>query len=608
MFLELEDLAHRLTDESSDVRQEACYLLGKLENHSSANLLAKAMIDPDPRVRILARKSLDRLKMLGITPDPTLIPKAPPLVLTRQTYQQLMGTQNEDNHVPISSTNNDHHEVHSHSTQSSAVPKPPPTSPPPHQETQLPPAQPPKAAFTRHQEVKPEMADQLPQEDNLPSEIPSTSSVLPIRLTLSPRTKTPEQEKILQPEVVAKAPPHPKAEKAPSSTPNFSGRLTFSPISHETIADQQPLQKHTPSDRPKPHAEPAIVEKSEPLKVEQPKPPVKPPIVVKKPEPGKIEQPKPPAKPPIVVKKPEPGKVEHSKPPEKPPIVAKKPESVKEELERAPSTSSKTTSINTVPKGLSEHPKWWSLIKKKDGEFVKLFESRTPNEKIEILSQMELYPPFSKWAIELCDLFEKEKDVFVLSKLLKVFGKHHGPGAAGFLAPFLEHDDERIISNCLEGLAAAGGPKDLENIAAFLDHPEARIKSTAAQALWSINPQAAYPVVQKLAKSLKVWERDAAKFALQTCPLEESKALLEELESTIPKVVEKLDPLSEEQAQNWTSRLGILGKILNFPVEVGLEKPLPLWLFVVLIAFSLIFFFYIALPFFEWLLPAPANP
>ncbi len=228
-------------------------------------------------------------------------------------------------------------------------------------------------------------------------------------------------------------------------------------------------------------------------------------------------------------------------------------------------------------------------------------------EKLETLALVEAEKPHGSWVKHLRPLLYSEEDPFVLSKLLKVVGKHNGPGVLSILEPFLNHEDERIISNCLEALGFAGGPQDLERVAAFLDHSEARIKSTAVSCLWNFNPQAGFAVIKKMAGSSKVWERDAAKFALKNCPLEEAKDLLAVLEQSIPKV--KAAPelsASETPPPEWIKKSGLFGKIITFPVEVGMDRPLPLWLFVLFVAGCLIFFFYIALPFVDWLMPPPA--
>lgn len=251
--------------------------------------------------------------------------------------------------------------------------------------------------------------------------------------------------------------------------------------------------------------------------------------------------------------------------------------------------------------------------------FAAWFPAQPQKERLEILATMETRPRKKAWAKALQGFLAGETDLFVLSKLIKVLGHHHGPGALNLVEPFLEHEDERVISNTLECLSLAGGRSDLERVTQFLDHPDARIRSTAANSLWMTHPKTVLEVVKQMALSTKVWERDAARFALQACPTPEGKQLLETLEKTLvqvrkPSAPATPPPTAEAQpgeytagAPSWLRRLSPLDRILFFPVEVGLEHPIPLWLFICVVIGALVFFFYVALPLVDYVLPPPTD-
>lgn len=529
MFLELEDLAEKLRSNDPNERQEACYLLAKVETQEGADLLASALGDPDPRVRNLARKSLDRLAMLGIRPDPALVPVTPRLVF---------------------------------STTDLGAPTP-----------ETPPAAPGVAAKATPAQTSPPAKVSPAKSPARPGSAEAAPAGLPV--SLLPRSGIPKpasSDQLGPGAATPKGPPAaapvspPPVAKAPIPGPAKPGPADPAPA--KPAAPVTAAAPATPAARPAPAS---------------PVPPA-PAAPAAAPPPGPASQTAGPAAAPAA------------------PALA---------LEPAPAPEP------ALPEAPLEA--WEAALERRQPEpFVRWFPTLEAKERLDVLGKMEARPRRKAWAGPLKELLVIETDPFVLSKLIKVLGHHHGPGVLSAVEPFLDHEDERIISNTLECLSLAGGRSDLERVTHFLDHPAARIKSTAAACLWATHPATVFEVVKKMAVSSQVWERDAARYALQACPLPEGKELLEKLEKTVPRVrqapraaakpaAQTGDPATGPAAPDWLKRLSPLDRILLFPVEVGLDEPIPLWLFACLVIGALLFFFYIALPIVDWILPPPPE-
>lgn len=194
-------------------------------------------------------------------------------------------------------------------------------------------------------------------------------------------------------------------------------------------------------------------------------------------------------------------------------------------------------------------------------------------------------------------ILASETDIFVLSKAVKVYGKLAGAGSLSRLELFLDHADTRVIANTLEALGVSGGQKELQKLTQFLDHPDSRIRSTAAQHLWGTHPDKAMTVIERMCRSTVVWEREAARHALKSCPLPRGQELLKQLEgsskaATVPAVTQG-EPLPAWR--EWMDK----------PVEIGLDKPLKLWQFLLFVGGLVAFGNFIALPIVDWLFPLP---
>jgi len=192
-------------------------------------------------------------------------------------------------------------------------------------------------------------------------------------------------------------------------------------------------------------------------------------------------------------------------------------------------------------------------------------------------------------------ILANETDTFVLSKTVKVYGKLAGAGSLARLELFLDHADARVISNALEALGISGGPKELQKLTQFLDHPDSRIRGTAAKHLWSSHPDKAMAVVERMRRSAIVWEREAARHALKSCPHPQGQELLKQLETKPAQTTSQKVAVAEP--------LPVWRVWMDKPVEIGLDKPLRLWEFLIFVSGLIAFGNFIALPLVDWLFP-----
>jgi hypothetical protein len=90
-------------------------------------------------------------------------------------------------------------------------------------------------------------------------------------------------------------------------------------------------------------------------------------------------------------------------------------------------------------------------------------------------------------------------DIQKLSYLTKQLGKAY-PREELYqhLAPFLKHEDVRIIANTVEGLAALGSPKVFVILAQMLEHPDNRVRSNVAVAVGQFDKDQAYSILEKM--------------------------------------------------------------------------------------------------------------
>ncbi|MBF0406236.1 MAG: hypothetical protein HQM10_02695 [Candidatus Riflebacteria bacterium] len=548
---ELEELKEKLSDADENLRQEACYMLGKIEMIEAANLLARATVDPSPTVRKIAKRSIERLQLVGISPDEKSIPKAPPVILTRQIQIQ----------PPASSK--------------SSPPQKPHQNQPSNQTIKLSPPETPKA----------------PENQLVSKKIPilkvSPSSVINPAAHTSPLSPTPTLS--------------PASSNIPSTpqkiTPSFhlpAASATASPLTESPNAQTSQPPRALPavkgSNKSTAHA------KGSEKHIPTPSPIASTPAVTQPSTKGKA-----------------PNSSHLSAKTEKTHPSPEEPDKTINQI--IPATEASGSINISAPKTISKpqktfvsqpekHPEWKEkLLKPGHQEFVSWISEKSRQDKIEIFSEIENHSRDLSWSGTIKSFLDSENDPFVISKAIKSLGKHHGPGIGKIIDQFLDNSDERVISNSLEALSIAGGSEEISRIVAYLDHSDARIRSTAAQSLWKTKPEDSMRVIKLMAKSTKVWERDAAKFALESCPLEEGKTLYAKLESS---ALSEKEAVTDNKSQK--IELSLFWKIMSHPVYYGADDPIPLWWAVSSVVFFFFFFFCVAMPFFDWLIPPPPDP
>ncbi len=582
MFVDLPELEERLGSDDAAVRQETCYLLGKVEEVDAANLLVKALSDADPMVQQLAEKGLRRLEMLGIVPDvvpdagtggggsaaPPSEPAAPVAAATQSPVPVVVPeatapvTPAVPSTMPAPATTRSGAAPVRTSPQSTAAPTVPATLP-------------------KQTAPRSESRSATPVQPGKPAPKGDGKAGRPTIASFAARLSQP------MPVVVAPSAPDTPPVEESATEGDAVGRPVDGVGAGEAPVAAAPTA---------PVAEP-VVELPE---LPDDEPPALPPR-----KPGAPEAPSP--------KAPAPGASAPKAQPPAQPVDPADVNTIDADVEPAAAAA------------VAVDDSWEALLAAADkGAFPAWFAGLGRQEKIGVLTEMEKRPSKFAWAQILKMVLADDDDTFVVSKLIKVFGKHHGPGAVSTISPYLQNEDSRVVSNGLEALSLAGGPRDLELIATFLDHQDARIKTTAANCMWGANPQLAMRVIQKLVKSPKIWERDAAKFALQSCPLDEGKALLTELEEAEKsgkrgksgaKAAKPATPVEGDQAvvkeltsepqplPEWAEKLGPLGPILMFPVHVGAEEPVPLFVFIGGLLFLIGFAFLVVIPVLNMIFP-----
>ncbi len=262
-------------------------------------------------------------------------------------------------------------------------------------------------------------------------------------------------------------------------------------------------------------------------------------------------------------------------------------------------TSSDNDLPNEQPVQIPVPPKapsaWLALVGCPQENFTVWFQGLEQRKRVDVLTRLEAVPSDPGLVQALGVILASETDIFVLSKAVKVYGKQAGAGSLARLELFLDHADTRVIANTLEALGISGGQKELQKLSQFLDHPDSRTRSTAAKHLWGAHPDKAMAVIERMCRSAVVWEREAARHALKSCPLPRAQELLKQLDNK-PTTTAVPAAVPSEPLPAWRIWL-------DKPVEIGLDKPLKLWEFLIFVGGLVAFGNFIALPVVDWLFP-----
>lgn len=126
---------------------------------------------------------------------------------------------------------------------------------------------------------------------------------------------------------------------------------------------------------------------------------------------------------------------------------------------------------------------------------------------------------------------QNERNNFLIASYVKFLGKHGKGQFIEVLLPYLESDDTRIVSNCIEGLSFSPGNCNLLPVfKKFIKHSNHRISSVSASALWKNNEK---DIVREHLKnsleSKKLWRRKSCMHILAYLQEAELAGMAEQL-------------------------------------------------------------------------------
>ena len=117
---------------------------------------------------------------------------------------------------------------------------------------------------------------------------------------------------------------------------------------------------------------------------------------------------------------------------------------------------------------------------------------------------------------KLLELLDKEEHPWVISKLTKVIGPIGGARVIDKLLPYLEHQDDRIRANTVEGLDLVDSEDKYPHLMRMLDDKSNRVRANALKALRSLGGAKFIELIKKMINSSKVDTRKSVLFVLQS--------------------------------------------------------------------------------------------
>lgn len=119
----------------------------------------------------------------------------------------------------------------------------------------------------------------------------------------------------------------------------------------------------------------------------------------------------------------------------------------------------------------------------------------------------------SKVVNPLITYLNKCKDVIQISFLTKQLGLSFPSDAVlSALIPYLQHSDDRVVANTIEGIGSINSQKSVALITQLLNHQSNRVKANAAAALDKFTPKTAIEVIVKMLQ-----QNNKPHFAISAC-------------------------------------------------------------------------------------------
>jgi len=157
-----------------------------------------------------------------------------------------------------------------------------------------------------------------------------------------------------------------------------------------------------------------------------------------------------------------------------------------------------------------------------------------------------------------------EKNEFVLAEIIKILGFIGKEELIPTLEGFLTHKDSRIRSNVAEALEEIGGKMVVKSLVPLLEDNDNRVKATVAKIISKHGETNVLHTVAKMLRSVEIWMRESATYALRFIPYQEAvDLLLEAMVDVNPEVqkkaLEAITHLRPKKAIDYVSRLASSG-------------------------------------------------
>lgn len=156
----------------------------------------------------------------------------------------------------------------------------------------------------------------------------------------------------------------------------------------------------------------------------------------------------------------------------------------------------------------------------------------------------------------IIDYLSLEADPFVLAECVRIMGFSGTTEHLEVLKPYLEHQDSRIRSNAVEAIEEIGGKEVVESIVPLLRDDDNRVKATVAKILSKYGEVNVLATLAEMIRSVEIWMRESAIYALGFVPFEEAvdlliEALLDVNTEVRMKALESLERLSPRRAEGY---------------------------------------------------------
>ncbi|MBI3892012.1 MAG: HEAT repeat domain-containing protein [Candidatus Wallbacteria bacterium] len=227
--------------------------------------------------------------------------------------------------------------------------------------------------------------------------------------------------------------------------------------------------------------------------------------------------------------------------------------------------------LNEVKLGMRRHPRLVAEIDRLREEtrntgWSDLLDGllQTPTEKklmvIDLLKDVD----DPKILPALLDYLAAERDEFVVAETIRVIGLVGGVEQIPILEQYLKHRDSRIRSNSAEALDHIGGKTVMQSILPLLEDDDNRVKATVAKLLSKHGEPRVVAALTAMLRSVEVWMRESAIYALGYVPYQEAVDLL--LEALVDvnsdvrvKAIESLGRLHAGRATEYLHTISVGG-------------------------------------------------